>query len=77
MNFAFDYKFGNFIIPRSFILYSSKYFFAMAPPNQFLKGRKFIIINFKCNNLQIFYFAQKETQKNFQVYQMKKFLIIH
>ena len=51
MNFTFDYKFGNFIIPRSFILYSSKYFFAMAPPNQFLKGRKFIIINFKCNNL--------------------------
>ena len=44
MNFAFDYKFGNFLIPRAFILYSSKYFFAMAPPNQFLKGRNLIIL---------------------------------
>ena len=36
------YKFGNFLIPRAFILYSSKYFFAMAPPNQILKGRNII-----------------------------------
>ena len=49
MNFAFDYKFGNFLIPRAFILYSSKYFFAIAPPNQFLKGRNelLLIIKFK------------------------------
>ena len=44
MNAVFDYKFGNFIIPRNFVLYSSKYFFAMAPPNQFLKGRKSTLI---------------------------------
>ena len=42
MNFAFDYKFGNFLIPRAFILYSSKYFFALAPLYQLLKGRNLI-----------------------------------
>ena len=40
MNVLFDYKFGNFIIPRGLILYSSKHFFAMVPPNQIVKGRK-------------------------------------
>ena len=40
MNVLFDYKFGNFIIPRGLILYSSKHFFAMVPPNQIAKGRK-------------------------------------
>ena len=40
MNAVFDYKFGNFIIPRNLVLYASKHFFAMVPPNQFLKGRK-------------------------------------
>ena len=44
MNFPFEYKFGNFLIPRSFILYTSKYFYALAPPNQFLKGRNLIIL---------------------------------
>ena len=66
MNFAFDYKFGNFLIPRAFILYSSKYFFAMAPPNQFLKGRKFIIINFKCNNYRYFTLLKKRRRKIFK-----------
>ena len=41
MNAVFDYKFGNFIIPRGLVLYSSKYFFAMVPPNQLLKGRNY------------------------------------
>ena len=44
MNALFDYKFGNFVIPSAFVVYSSKHFFAMAPPNQLLKGR--IINNF-------------------------------
>ena len=44
MNVLFDYKFGNFIIPRGLILYSSKHFFAMVPPNQIAKGRKKKII---------------------------------
>ena len=44
MNAVFDYKFGNFIIPRTLVLYSSKHFFAMVPPNQLLKGRNENII---------------------------------
>ena len=47
MNAVFDYKFGNYVIPRTLVLYSSKHFFAMVPPNQLLKGRNYI--NYKFN----------------------------
>ena len=46
MNIMFDYKFGNFIIPRTFVVYASKYFYAMAPPNQILKGRNLSLFIF-------------------------------
>jgi bis(5'-adenosyl)-triphosphatase len=38
MNVSYDYKFGMFIIPKTLILHSSKYFFTMVPPNPVLKG---------------------------------------
>ena len=63
MNAVFDYKFGNFIIPRTFVLYSSKHFFAMAPPNQLLKGRKkdyFFLNNF---NYRYFIMLKKRCRK--------------
>ena len=40
MNVSFDYKFGMFLVPKMFILHSSKYFFTMVPPNPILRGRK-------------------------------------
>ena len=60
MNVLFDYKFGNFIIPRGLILYSSKHFFAMVPPNQIAKGRKIknYIINFIIINRYIIMFKK-------------------
>ena len=38
MNSSFDYKFGKFIISKSFIIHSSKNFFTFFPPNPILKG---------------------------------------
>ena len=60
MNVLFDYKFGNFIIPRGLILYSSKHFFAMVPPNQIAKGRKIknYIINLIIINRYIIMFKK-------------------
>ena len=40
MNLSLDFKFGKYIIPRNFVIYQGKNFFAMIPPNQILKGRK-------------------------------------
>lgn len=42
MNASFDYKFGRFLIPKIFVIHSSKHFFTMVPPNPILKGRKLI-----------------------------------
>ena len=46
MSLTFDYKFGMFLIPKMFVLHSSKYFFTLAPPNPILKGRKIKNMNF-------------------------------
>jgi hypothetical protein len=55
MSLTFDYKFGMFVIPKMFVLHSSKYFFTIAPPNPILKGRKkrliIITINYRHSNL--------------------------
>ncbi len=40
MTSTFDYKFGMYVIPKMFVLHSSKYFFTIVPPNPVLKGRK-------------------------------------
>lgn len=38
MNSSFDYKFGKFVISKTFIVHSSKNFFTFIPPNPILKG---------------------------------------
>jgi hypothetical protein len=50
MNVAFDYKFGNFIIPKQLVLHTSKYFFTMIPPNPVLKGRN----DYLCRHINMF-----------------------
>ena len=63
MNAVFDYKFGNFIIPRTFVLYSSKHFFAMVPPNQLLKGRKITYLLINKFNYRYFIMLKKRCRK--------------
>ena len=43
MNASFDFKFGRFKIPKTLVIYSSKHFFTMFPPNGRLKGHLLII----------------------------------
>ena len=51
MNASFDFKFGKFKIPKSLVIYSSKHFFIMFPPNPKLKNHLMIISKREVPNL--------------------------
>jgi bis(5'-adenosyl)-triphosphatase len=60
MNVSFDYKFGMFVIPKLFILHTSKYFFTMVPPNPILKGH--IVI---CSKREVRSFSELTNEEIF------------
>lgn len=40
---TFEYKFGKFVVPKALVIYSSKHFYTIFPPNPRLKGHLLII----------------------------------
>ena len=54
MKISLDFKFGKYIIPRNFIIYQGKNFFAMVPPNPILRGRKIKKYNLQKKKSQIY-----------------------
>ena len=66
MNLSLDFKFGKYIIPRNFIIYQGKNFFAMVPPNPILKGRKIKKYNLQKKNVRYINMFKKRSSFNFR-----------
>ncbi len=60
MNVSFDYKFGMFLIPKIFIIHSSKYFFTLVPPNPIMKGHILV-----CSKREVTSFSDLSNEEIF------------